>query len=138
MLRCTTDTLNVCRFLFSRTHFRHIFATFLFVFPSNFYVFHFSHFSHNFNLVLTIRWVSLFDFLLKGAFYPMANQPVDFNSHHEQHRLYQKHSKQRTDAFRQQSQAIQQQMQTSAESHERALAKEIAELKQLTKRHASK
>ena len=68
----------------------------------------------------------------------MADQPVDMNLHHEQHRQYQQQFKRKTEAFRQQSQAIQQRMQDSSESHERAFTKEIVELKQLTKRHASK
>lgn len=67
----------------------------------------------------------------------MANQRIDLDLHTKQLSEYQKHSKRKTEEFREQSKAIKEHIQTSSQSREEALAKEIAELKQLTKRHVS-
>lgn len=66
----------------------------------------------------------------------MANHRINLDLHTKKLNDYQKHSKLKAEEFREQSKAIQEHLQSSSQSREEALAKEIAELKQLTKRHA--
>lgn len=65
----------------------------------------------------------------------MTKQPIDLDAYNKQLTQHQQRTKEVAETYRQKSKELEYHLESSARSREEALAREIAELKQVTKRN---
>lgn len=65
----------------------------------------------------------------------MTKQPIDLDAYNKQLSQHQQRTKEVAETYRQKSKELENHLESSARSREEALAREIAELKQATKRN---
>lgn len=65
----------------------------------------------------------------------MTKQPIDLDAYNKQLNQHQQRTKEVAETYRQKSKELENHLESSARSREEALAREIAELKQATKRN---
>lgn len=64
----------------------------------------------------------------------MTRKPIDLDAYNKQLNQHQRRTKQVAETYRQKSKALEEQLEAATRSREEALVKELAELKQTTKR----
>ncbi|STO07090.1 hypothetical protein [Exiguobacterium aurantiacum] len=65
----------------------------------------------------------------------MTKKPIDLDAYNKQLNQHQQRTKQVAETYRQKSKELENHLESSARSREKILAREIAELKQTTKRN---
>ncbi|WP_114165187.1 hypothetical protein [Exiguobacterium sp. TNDT2] len=68
----------------------------------------------------------------------MTKKPIDFDAYNKQLSQHQQRTKQVAETYRQKSENLKLRLESSARSRDEALAQEITELKQATKRNVSR